>query len=219
MSRDRTRPEKPFPDQGIDAVLFDLLSALLDSWSLWNAIAGDEATGLAWRRRYLELTRLAGRYRPYDELVAEAALDVGLTRGTASTLFDRWDALEPWPEAPAVVEALHHAVPIGVVTNCSEELGRRAVNLVAPPSSVVVTAERAGWYKPNSHPYQLALEEIQVPPQRTLFVAGSPFDVLGASRLGMPVIWHNRLNVVHAEAAAKAARVTNQLDGLIEALD
>jgi 2-haloacid dehalogenase len=28
-----------------DVVLFDLLTALLDSWTLWNAVAGDEDSG------------------------------------------------------------------------------------------------------------------------------------------------------------------------------
>ena len=38
------------------AVLFDLLTALLDSWSVWNAAAGSEASGRAWRAEYLRLT-------------------------------------------------------------------------------------------------------------------------------------------------------------------
>ncbi|WP_395708628.1 hypothetical protein [Reyranella sp.] len=36
-----------------DAVVFDLLTVLLDSWSLWNDVAGSAEAGLAWRRRYL----------------------------------------------------------------------------------------------------------------------------------------------------------------------
>lgn len=35
------------------AVLFDLLTALLDSWTVWNAAAGSEARGRAWRAEYL----------------------------------------------------------------------------------------------------------------------------------------------------------------------
>jgi len=38
------------------AVMFDLLTALLDSWSLWNEVAGSEEVGVAWRTRYLKLT-------------------------------------------------------------------------------------------------------------------------------------------------------------------
>ena len=39
-----------------DAVVFDLLTALLDSWTLWNDVAGSPEAGMKWRRRYLEIT-------------------------------------------------------------------------------------------------------------------------------------------------------------------
>ena len=39
-----------------DAVVFDLLTALIDSWRLWNSVAGSPEAGMVWRRRYLEIT-------------------------------------------------------------------------------------------------------------------------------------------------------------------
>jgi len=44
-----------------EAVLFDLLTALLDSWSLGDKVAGGTERGREWRMRYLELTYHAGR--------------------------------------------------------------------------------------------------------------------------------------------------------------
>jgi len=58
-----------------DAVVFDLLTALIDSWTLWNAVAGSADDGMKWRRRYLEITYGCGAYRPYETLVREAARD------------------------------------------------------------------------------------------------------------------------------------------------
>jgi 2-haloacid dehalogenase len=83
-------------------------------------------------------------------------------------------------------------VKIGVVTNCSEEVGRRAAAQVGVPFDVVATAEVAGAYKPRPQPYRLALDGLRIDPARTLFVAGSPDDIAGADRVGMPVYWHNR---------------------------
>ena len=54
------------------AVIFDLLTALLDSWTLWGDIAGDDELGARYRRRSLELIYASGAYRPYREIVAEA---------------------------------------------------------------------------------------------------------------------------------------------------
>ena len=61
-----------------DGVLFDLLTALLDSWSLWNAVAGGAEPGRRWRAEYLQRTYRTGAYRPYEDMVAEAAEAVGV---------------------------------------------------------------------------------------------------------------------------------------------
>src|SRR6185437_8438868 len=97
---------------------------LIDSWSLWNAVAGSEADGLKWRRRYLEITYSCGAYRPYEALVREAACDVGLTEGLGEELERRWLQLQPWPEAPGVLKQI--PLPLAVATNCSVRLGRQA---------------------------------------------------------------------------------------------
>ena len=122
-----------------DAVIFDLLTALIDSWSLWNDVAGSPDAGMKWRRRYLEITYGCGPYRPYETLVREAARDVGLPERLGSELERRWGELAPWPEARGVLST--------------------------------------------------------IPPQRTLFVAGSASDVPGAKGVGMPVFWHNRVGL------------------------
>jgi hypothetical protein len=67
------------------AVLFDLLTGLLDSWSLWDAVARDEGTGRRWRTAYLRRVYAVERYRPYQELVAEAARDQDLDHGRSRT--------------------------------------------------------------------------------------------------------------------------------------
>jgi len=179
-----------------DAVLFDLLTALLDSWSLWNTVAGSEEAGRRWRAEYLRMTYAAGAYRPYDELVADAAQVVGLQRGLAEKLASRYHDIQPWPEAGGVLRELHGAgIALGVVTNCSEALGRLAANCVAVPFDVVVTAERVGRYKPDSLPYQLALEELGCSAERCLFVAGSAYDMFGTARVGLAAWWHDRIGM------------------------
>jgi hypothetical protein len=57
-----------------DAVLFDLLTAVLDSWTLWAAVARDPRAARRWREQYLALTFGAGRYIPHESLVAQAAV-------------------------------------------------------------------------------------------------------------------------------------------------
>lgn len=176
-------------------VLFDLLTALLDSWTLWDAAAGSQAAGRRWRMRYLELTYGSTSYTPYEELVQQSAADAGLGIAAAEALVERWDELAPWPEAAGVLAELRDAGHrLGVVTNCSEALGRRAAARLGAPVHVV-TAERAGAYKPNAAPYRLALDEMGGRADEALFVAGSPSDIGGARRIGMQVVWHNRIGL------------------------
>jgi 2-haloalkanoic acid dehalogenase type II len=176
-----------------DAVVFDLLTALLDSWTLWNDVAGSPEDGLRWRRRYLEILYACGVYRPYEMLVREAARDVGLPDQLGEVLERRWDELAPWPEAPPVLGKL--PVPLAVATNCSDRLGRRAAERVGVPFKIVVTAESVGFYKPRPELYRAVLAALGTAPQRTLFVAGSASDVPGAKGAGIPVYWHNRVGL------------------------
>jgi 2-haloacid dehalogenase len=177
------------------AVLFDLLTALLDSAALWDAVAGGAEKGLPWRETYLRNTYAAGAYRPYEQLVREAAGQVGLPEILADRLVSRYGELAPWSEVNEVLGMLEQRVRLAVVTNCSERLGRIAAARIGVAFGVVVTAERAGYYKPHPRPYGLALEALGEAPETVLFVAGSPYDLVGAAAIGMPVFWHNRLRM------------------------
>jgi 2-haloacid dehalogenase len=162
-----------------DAVLFDLFTALLDSEPLWRDVAGSAAAGATWREECSRLAYSAGPYRPFVETVAQAARLAGVPAARAVDLVrGMGEQLRPWPEAPGVLRRLGERARIGVVTNCSEELGLRAARRVGVDFDTVVTAEAAGAYKP-----------------RALFVAGSPNDITGAQGADMCVCWHNRLQL------------------------
>jgi 2-haloacid dehalogenase len=207
------------PMRRYDAVLFDLLTALLDSWSLWDAVAGSREAGRRWRAAYLELTYGCGAYRPYEALVREAALATGLDAARADVLAARWDSLTPWEDVPEVLAALRERTRLGVVTNCSERLGRRAAATLRVPLDTVVTAERAGFYKPHRAPYCLALEELGLPAGRVLFVAGSGFDLVGTAAVGLTTLWHNRAGLAPPPGAPAPLAERRTLAELVPFLD
>ncbi len=203
--------------ENLQAVVFDLLTALLDSWTVWNHAAGSHEDGLRWRRAYLRLTYGCGVYRPYEDLVREAAVEAGLDESHAAALTARWGELQPWPEVGAVLGALaRRGLPLAVVTNCSVPLGRQAAERVGVPLAAVVTAEEAGFYKPRPEPYRALLERLGTDPARTLFVAGSPADIPGASGVGMPVFWHNRAGLPFVADAARPILIADTLHPLAE---
>ena len=168
---------------------------MIDSWSLWNAIAGSKEAGLRWRLEYLKLTYGAGTYRDYETIVEEAARAAGLSDHHANELRLRWPELIGWPETVGVLQDLSSRAKLAVVTNCSKALGHAAAGLAFSKFDVIVTAEEAGFYKPRPEPYLKALSALGTAADRTLFVAGSASDVPGASSVGMPVYWHNRIGL------------------------
>ncbi|KAI9933513.1 hypothetical protein ASPWEDRAFT_53282 [Aspergillus wentii DTO 134E9] len=178
------------------AVIFDLLTALLDSWGLWDTAAGDKTAGLRWRKRYLELTFGCGAYRPYADLVQESARDTGLPSAAPNTLLNTWDQLQPWPEVTDVLHRLKaRGYRVGVVSNCSRDLGYQAVARCGASFDAIVMAEDAGFYKPRPEAYARILSELGVEAHDALFVAGSNGDVVGAAGVGMEVVWHNRIGL------------------------
>jgi 2-haloacid dehalogenase len=174
-----------------EAVAFDLLTALLDSWTLYARVAGSEALGRTWRLASLRRVTAQGSYRPYEDILADAAADAGVPPAKRDELVSRWGELRPWTEAPAVLQELSGR-RLAVLTNCSQRLAELAAAATGGRFDLVMSAERAGAYKTDPRAYQAALDALRLPPERVLFVAGSAHDVPGASRVGMRVYWSNR---------------------------
>ena len=137
-----------------------------------------------------------------------------MNEGLAKRLEEEWNTVEPWPEAPSVLKKLKQTQRLGIVTNCSERLGRIAARRVGVPFDVIVTSERAGFYKPHPAPYQMALVELVLKPNEVLFVAGSGFDLIGTSRVGLDTYWHNRVGLQRPTGAPAPLREARSLEGL-----
>ena len=198
-----------------DAVGFDLLTALLDTWSRFADVAGGRDLGMRWHASSQSLLR-GKTYRPFEDIVREAADSVGIERAKADALLARWGESTPWPDVPGVLSRLSSHTRF-IVTNCSERLGALAA-AQAGRFDLVMTAERAGAYKPDPRPYRAALETLGLHHKRVLFVAGSAHDVGGAARAGMDVYWANR-GRVPAPSDGRAVREEEDLRGLIEVLE
>ncbi len=197
------------------AVLFDLLTALLDSWTVWNTAAGSQELGRAWRAEYLRLTYGCGAYEPYEKLVRQAAANTGLPASAPQALEDLWDQLPVWSGAKELLLALKTHCKLAVVTNCSRHLGERAAARLGIDWDVVVTSEEAGFYKPDPRPYQLALDHLGVEAKDAAFVAGSGYDLFGTAKVGLRTYWHNRVGLARPEGAPLAEVESPTLDAAL----
>ncbi|MFP4595688.1 HAD-IA family hydrolase [uncultured Ralstonia sp.] len=197
------------------AILFDLLTALLDSWSLWDRAAGSQQAGRTWRAEYLRLTYGCGAYVAYEALVRQAAGNVGLPASAPDALEAGWLQLAPWSGAIEVLTRLQPHCKLAVVTNCSERLGRQAAALLPVTWDAVVTAEQAGMYKPHPKPYRMALDQLGVEAADAAFVAGSSYDMFGTAAVGLRTYWHNRIGLALVDGAQRPEIELQTLDGLL----
>jgi 2-haloacid dehalogenase len=166
----------------VGGVLFDLLMAVMDSMAVWSAAAGDRQRGLAWRDAVTARMVAQPSYAGYEDLVGEVARELGLPRRAATNLFERWQEMSPWPDAATITRL---AVPYGFVTNCSRALAATAVRRSELEPAFALSAEEAGWFKPDARIYLLACRHLGSPPERTVHVAGSGYDAEGAQRAGV----------------------------------
>lgn len=178
--RNETHPAVP----RVDGILFDLLMAVMNSVQTWSEAAQDRR-GLTWRDAVTARMIASDAYVPYETLVAEAASQLGLPRTASADLFTRWASMQPRPDAEALSRL---KLPFAFVTNCSSELARTAAARSGLSPQFTLSAEEAGWFKPDPRIYQAACRRLGSAIERTLFVSGSAYDADGASLAGLPTV-------------------------------
>ena len=77
-----------------EAIAFDLLTALIDSGSLYARVTGSEELGRAWRLASLRRVTAQGDYRSYEEILLESATEAGVpaARAKRDELVSRYGA-------------------------------------------------------------------------------------------------------------------------------
>lgn len=106
---------------------------------------------------------------PYEDLIRIAANDVELSERAPAYLIDNWDESQPWPESEEVFNQLKaKGYLLGVVSNCSRELGRRAIAQCETSFDAFITAEDVGFYKPHPKTYRDILLALNVKPDEAI---------------------------------------------------
>lgn len=191
---------------------FDVYSALFDFRAslrpeLAAACGGEDAERVAamlecWRSRQLALAMqhaLLQRghlsFRRATRLALDSTLtafDLDLPESARALLVTAWDGLEPWPEAPRVLEQLRQrGYKLALLSNGDQDM-LEALAARLPAMDAVFSAERAGAYKPHPNVYWFAVNRLGEAPGRLLHVAGSATDVMGARAAGLRCAWSNR---------------------------
>ncbi len=102
----------------------------------------------------------------------------------------------PYPDSVAALGRLKERFVLGAFTNMDNGSFAKSHTLLGNCFEIVVTAERAGAYKPSLRHFVLGLTDLaerKIPPHKVLHVAQSlRADVRPANLIGQDVVWINR---------------------------
>jgi len=104
-------------------------------------------------------------------------------------------AVDLLPDAQAVLRALSERYRLGVVSNGAAPTQRAKLEALdlEPYFETTVFATPATAVKPDPRPFERALADLGVPPERAVHVGDSlAADVAGAQAAGVPAVWFDR---------------------------
>jgi 2-haloacid dehalogenase len=129
-------------------------------------------------RCFLEV---CGRYgvEPDDAITTAFGASVG-----------EWPA---FPDSSGALRLLATRFPLGVITNCDDDLFAASNPRLGITFDWVITAQAVGAYKPDERAFKRAFATLGLPRSRILHVAQSLFhDHVPAKRLGLATVWIDR---------------------------
>jgi 2-haloalkanoic acid dehalogenase type II len=127
--------------------------------------------------------------RTYKELGIEDDTD-----GYLNKMYKSWYHAKLYDDASKGLQKLQ-SVPKCMVSNADEHLLNVAMKKNQLDFEYTVSSEKARGYKPYPRIFQCALEEVGCEPEEAIMVGDSQTsDIVGARRMGIPVIWINRFD-------------------------
>ncbi len=195
-----------------DAITFDVYGTLIDweptilaalgRWTKANNVSIDDAA----------LLESFDRARAHYQTLSPAPSYPRVLRSAYSYIADEFDLeidsderakfgdsvgdWQPYADSVRALAQLRQGYVLGALTNMDDASFAKSHALLDGCFDVVVTAERAGAYKPSLRHFVLGLTDLaerKIPPRRVLHVAQSlRADVRPANLLGQDVVWINR---------------------------
>ncbi len=193
------------------AFVFDAYGTLFDVHSvvtLAEALAPRQGAVLSqiWRTKQLEYTWLQSLMItpafPRDDFstltaraldYAVAQLMVPLAATDRQRLLDAYLALSPFPDATDALAVLGPR-PRWILSNGTLDMLDPLVksSSLAPHIDGLLSVDAAGIYKPAPQVYQLAVDQLRLPPGEIAFISANGWDAAGAKAFGFTTFWINR---------------------------
>ena len=216
--------------EDIGACVFDAYGTLFDV----NAAAaqcrdalGDKADELSalWRTRQLEYTWLRSLMQEYVEFwqVTGDGLDYALAvlgiddDALRQRLMDIYMRLDAYPEVKDVLTSLKAGgLKTAILSNGSPKMLSSAVENAGINDVLddTFSVDSIGIYKPHPSVYQMAVDGLDVSPERICFMSSNAWDAAAAANFGFRVVWVNRFGQPQERIPGDPEQVIKTLEAL-----
>lgn len=191
---------------GPGLIVFDVNETLLSlepiRRNLEKIFGADPPIG-EWFARLLHGSLVAntlGAFRPFDDLAAEALINLAGRRGLLLRAEDAVAAVDmgmlpPHPDVPEGLSRLSEAgFALIALTNGSSAVAKSQIENagLAELLDRIVSVDEVGRFKPDPAPYHHASEVMGVGVQDTVLVAAHDWDCAGAMKAGADAIFLRR---------------------------
>jgi 2-haloacid dehalogenase len=119
-----------------------------------------------------------------DELIIKFNLS-NFSEAERFNFNNAWHRLNPWPDTIAGLQKLKSHFIITTLSNGNMSLLTNMAKNAGLPWDAIVSAELAGYYKPDPRAYLKAAELLNLEPREILMVATHPSDLRAAARTGL----------------------------------
>jgi 2-haloacid dehalogenase len=194
--------------QGIASVTFDCYGTLVDWESGIKSMLMDildekrsnaDAHELYKTREDLEFDLIQSEYRSYKEILTLSLKETFSQHHIPYSHVDGERLIESvpgWPvfnDTKPTLERLAKKYRLCIISNVDNDIIGRTRDRIGIRFDAIVTAQDARAYKPDTRPFQIALQRLGVEPTEVLHVSsGFRYDMPPAHQLGLRTAWINR---------------------------
>lgn len=225
---------------GIEVVVLDVVGTLVDEVGTITSavrqtlsargIPAERATALAqqWLDRFDDATRRiadntlewrddgALRRSLLTELLGHE--QITLTPTQFAELSTAGYRLVAWPGTAGQLDRLAARVTLTGLTNASTDQVAAISRRQNLRWHTVLSTALARTYKPSPAAYQLAIDQLALDPQKTLFIAAHPWDLRAAASHGFRTAYLPREHAARPEPADRFDVTLDSIDDLVNAL-
>ena len=205
----------------IDICVFDAYGTLFDFNSAvarHRSAVGPKADTLSemWRTKQIQYTWLRNAmnaYAPFWQVTGEALDHCLIAHGISDPavrdkLLGAYLALDPFPEVPAMLDALRRAGKrLAILSNGNPQMLDPMVKAsgLADRFEAVLSVDDARVFKVDPRTYQLVERKLGVKPDKVCFLSSNCWDAHGAAHFGFNVLWVNRADAPDDNLPGKLA--------------